>query len=120
MDSYGQFQTKAKTRPCRDTKNPEWNEEFELEVDGAMTLRILCYDRAREASAGASYDDDVLIAKGKVGVSIFNNHTMYCSLVFDVKYAFARKHTPASLALVKCNRKYGTCFSRNRPVSSVA
>ena len=68
VDSYGQFQTKAKTRPCRDTKCPEWNEEFELDVDGAMTLRILCYDRAREASAGASYDDDVLIAKGKVGV----------------------------------------------------
>ena len=69
VDSYGQFQTKAKTRPCKDTKFPEWNEEFELDLDGAMTLRILCYDRAREAAAGASYDDDVLIAKGKVGVS---------------------------------------------------
>ncbi|XP_076804707.1 active breakpoint cluster region-related protein-like isoform X1 [Clavelina lepadiformis] len=68
VDSYGQFQTKAKTRPCHDTKDPVWDEEFEIDVDGAMTLRILCYDRAREASAGASYDDDVLIAKGKVGL----------------------------------------------------
>uniref|UniRef100_H2YG57 Active breakpoint cluster region-related protein n=1 Tax=Ciona savignyi TaxID=51511 RepID=H2YG57_CIOSA len=68
VDSYGQFQTKAKTRPCKDTKSPSWDEEFELEVDGAQTLRILCYDRARDAVAGASYDDDVLIAKGKVGL----------------------------------------------------
>lgn len=64
MDSYGHFQTKAKTRLCENTQKPEWEMEFELEVDGAQTLRILCYDRAR----GASYNDDVLIAKGKVGV----------------------------------------------------
>lgn len=70
VDSFGQFQTKAKTRPCRDTDQPEWNEEFEVDLDGAQTLRILCYDRARDASAGAGYDDDVLIAKGKVPVSL--------------------------------------------------
>lgn len=64
VDSYGHFQTKAKTRLCENTQKPEWEMEFELEVDGAQTLRILCYDRAR----GASYNDDVLIAKGKVGV----------------------------------------------------
>lgn len=66
VDSYGHFQTKAKTRLCENTQNPEWNSEFELEVEGTQTLRILCYDRARGSSA--SYDDDVLIAKGKVGV----------------------------------------------------
>nr|CAB3219663.1 active breakpoint cluster region-related protein [Phallusia mammillata] len=68
VDSFGQFQTKAKTRPCRDTNLPVWDEEFEIDLDGAQTLRILCYDRARDASAGAGYDDDVLIAKGKVGL----------------------------------------------------
>ena len=70
VDSYGQFQTKAKTRACVNTKSPQWNEEFEMDVDGAMTLRILCYDRAKDAVAGSSYDDDVLIAKGQLGVSL--------------------------------------------------
>ena len=70
MDSYGKFQTKARTRVCKNTKCPDWNEEFELDVDGAMTLRLLCYDRARDAPAGSSIEKDVLIAKGKLGVSL--------------------------------------------------
>ena len=69
VDSYGQFQTKAKTRACLNTKSPNWNEEFELDVDGAMTLRILCYDRAKETDAGSSNVEDVLIAKGKLPVN---------------------------------------------------
>ena len=42
VDSFGQFQSKAKTHHCsEDTKDPAWEEEFEIEVDGAQTLRIL-------------------------------------------------------------------------------
>ena len=62
VDSFGQFQSKAKTHNTEDTKEPSWEEEFEIEVDGAQTLRILCYDKSK------NYQDDVLIAKGKVGV----------------------------------------------------
>ncbi|XP_078481148.1 LOW QUALITY PROTEIN: active breakpoint cluster region-related protein [Ciona intestinalis] len=116
VDSYGQFQTKAKTRPCRDTKLPAWEEEFELEVDGAQTLRILCYDRAREAVAGASYDDDVLIAKGKVGlvreslrthgekeVSVLMNEL---SISVSIKFT-PREHSLQRLPSKKSNGVFG-------------
>ncbi|XP_071501100.1 active breakpoint cluster region-related protein-like [Diadema antillarum] len=46
-DAYGIFSLMAKTRKTSNTVKPKWNEEFALDVDGARTLRILCYDHTR-------------------------------------------------------------------------
>ncbi|KAM5238490.1 breakpoint cluster region protein isoform 1-T1 [Ctenodactylus gundi] len=45
VDSFGYFVNKAKTRVYRDTAEPNWNEEFEIELEGSQTLRILCYEK---------------------------------------------------------------------------
>ncbi|XP_041053269.1 active breakpoint cluster region-related protein isoform X3 [Carcharodon carcharias] len=45
VDSFGYFVSKAKTRVFRDTTEPHWNEEFEIELEGSQSLRILCYEK---------------------------------------------------------------------------
>jgi len=36
---------KAKTGLAKDSQEPRWNEDFELDLDGSQTLRILCYKK---------------------------------------------------------------------------
>ena len=43
LDSYGHFFKKAQTHKCLRTVDPTWDEDFELELDGSQTIRILCY-----------------------------------------------------------------------------
>ncbi|XP_038059104.1 active breakpoint cluster region-related protein-like isoform X2 [Patiria miniata] len=44
VDSYGIISLRARTTKSENSKMPTWNQEFGLEVEGAQTLRILCYD----------------------------------------------------------------------------
>lgn len=101
VDSYGHFQTKAKTRLCENTQKPEWEMEFELEVDGAQTLRILTYDRAR--GTNAAYNDDVLIAKGKVSLvqgSLRNQEWVKdVVLMNEIEIKISAKFTPREQSL---------------------
>ncbi|XP_064612092.1 active breakpoint cluster region-related protein-like isoform X2 [Liolophura sinensis] len=57
LDSYGHFFMTARTNVCRGEKNPVWDEEFEIDLDGSQTLRILCYRRGNES------EGDVLLGK---------------------------------------------------------
>uniref|UniRef100_A0A8C5QLA4 Active breakpoint cluster region-related protein n=1 Tax=Leptobrachium leishanense TaxID=445787 RepID=A0A8C5QLA4_9ANUR len=50
VDSFGYFVNKAKTRVFRDTTEPDWNEEFEIELEGSQYLRILCYEKCYDKS----------------------------------------------------------------------
>ncbi|RWS31431.1 active breakpoint cluster region-related protein-like protein [Leptotrombidium deliense] len=43
-DTYGHFFQKAQTRTVRDSLNPQFNQEFVIDLDGSRTLRILCYE----------------------------------------------------------------------------
>lgn len=67
LDSFGHFFMKAKTRINRainhDNKEPCWNEAFELDLEGAQTLRILCY-----ASVSGA---DKLLGKCALEVNVF-------------------------------------------------
>ncbi|KAK7895636.1 hypothetical protein WMY93_020961 [Mugilogobius chulae] len=45
VDSFGFFSNKAKTRVYRYTTEPKWNEEFEIDLEGSQTLRLLCYEK---------------------------------------------------------------------------
>ena len=53
----------ARTSKSENSKMPMWNEEFGLEVDGAQTLRILCYDYTKGL-------EDEMIDKGAKVVSL--------------------------------------------------
>ncbi|XP_048199481.1 breakpoint cluster region protein [Perognathus longimembris pacificus] len=69
VDSFGYFVNKAKTRVYRDTTEPNWNEEFEIELEGSQTLRILCYEKCYNKTKIPKEDGestDRLMGKGQV------------------------------------------------------
>ena len=43
VDSYGHFFRKAKTRN-QESLEPNWNQDFIIELEGSQTLRVLCYE----------------------------------------------------------------------------
>ena len=62
MDSYGHFFMKARTHICSNSADPSWNEDFELELEGSQTLRILCYRK------GPDKHGDILLGRGALEV----------------------------------------------------
>ncbi|KAM9622818.1 breakpoint cluster region protein isoform 2-T2 [Trichechus inunguis] len=69
VDSFGYFVNKAKTRVYRDTAEPNWNEEFEIELEGSQTLRILCYEKCYNKMKITKEDGentDRIMGKGQV------------------------------------------------------
>ncbi|CAB1316400.1 unnamed protein product [Coregonus sp. 'balchen'] len=72
VDSYGYFVSKAKTRVFRDTTEPQWNEEFEIELEGSQCLRILCYEKCYDKTKLNKDDNeivDIIMGKGQVQCS---------------------------------------------------
>ncbi|XP_051525363.1 breakpoint cluster region protein-like isoform X2 [Myxocyprinus asiaticus] len=65
VDSFGYFVNKAKTRVYRDTTEPNWNEEFEIELEGSQTLRLLCYSKIKQ-NRDDGENMDRLMAKGQI------------------------------------------------------
>ncbi|XP_038618376.1 breakpoint cluster region protein [Tachyglossus aculeatus] len=69
VDSFGYFVNKAKTRVYRDTTEPNWNEEFEIELEGSQTLRILCYEKCYNKTKITKEDGettDRIMGKGQI------------------------------------------------------
>ncbi|XP_056628954.1 PH_BCR_vertebrate and RhoGAP_Bcr domain-containing protein [Triplophysa dalaica] len=65
VDSFGYFVNNAKTRVYRDTTEPNWNEEFEIELEGSQTLRLLCYSKIKQNRDDGENMDRVM-AKGQI------------------------------------------------------
>lgn len=98
VDSFGYFVNKAKTRVHRDSTEPSWNEvrlrpggvrgghvhrlpasracflsrhqEFEIELEGSQTLRLLCYEKSCNKTRPKEDGEltDRILAKGQVKV----------------------------------------------------
>ncbi|XP_048838483.1 breakpoint cluster region protein-like [Brienomyrus brachyistius] len=70
VDSFGYFVNKAKTRVYRDATEPSWNEEFEIELEGSQTMRLLCYEKCYNKMTRVNKEDgentDRIIAKGQI------------------------------------------------------
>ncbi|KAM4579366.1 breakpoint cluster region protein [Fundulus diaphanus] len=69
VDSYGYFVNKAKTRVYRDSTEPNWNEEFEIELEGSQTLRLLCYEKCCPRSRQSKEEGEItdkIVAKGQI------------------------------------------------------
>uniref|UniRef100_A0A3Q2Z273 BCR activator of RhoGEF and GTPase n=1 Tax=Hippocampus comes TaxID=109280 RepID=A0A3Q2Z273_HIPCM len=69
VDSFGFFSNKAKTRVYRYTTEPKWNEEFEIELEGSQTLRLLCYEKCYNKSKQNKEDGesvDRIMGKGQI------------------------------------------------------
>ncbi|XP_042276948.1 PH_BCR_vertebrate and RhoGAP_Bcr domain-containing protein [Thunnus maccoyii] len=69
VDSFGYFVNKAKTRVYRDSTEPNWNEEFEIELEGSQTLRLLCYEKCCNKTRQSKEDGEItdkIMAKGQI------------------------------------------------------
>uniref|UniRef100_A0A3Q2C6W7 BCR activator of RhoGEF and GTPase n=1 Tax=Cyprinodon variegatus TaxID=28743 RepID=A0A3Q2C6W7_CYPVA len=69
VDTFGFFLNKAKTRVYRYTTEPKWNEEFEIELEGSQTLRLLCYEKSYNRTKLNKEDGDStdrIIGKGQI------------------------------------------------------
>uniref|UniRef100_A0A3Q2EAH0 BCR activator of RhoGEF and GTPase n=1 Tax=Cyprinodon variegatus TaxID=28743 RepID=A0A3Q2EAH0_CYPVA len=69
VDSYGYFVNKAKTRVYRDSTVPSWNEEFEIELEGSQTLRLLCYEKCCPKTKQSKEEGEItdkIVAKGQI------------------------------------------------------
>ncbi|KAM8887056.1 breakpoint cluster region protein [Spinachia spinachia] len=69
VDSFGYFVNKAKTRVYRDSTEPNWNEEFEIELEGSQTLRLLCYEKCCHKTKQSKEDGEIadkIMAKGQI------------------------------------------------------
>ncbi|XP_052798949.1 uncharacterized protein LOC128230579 isoform X2 [Mya arenaria] len=105
MDSYGHFYKKAQTRACRYETDVSWNQDFELDLDGSQTLRILCFEKRPDA------ESDVIIGKCALELSMswlnskFNEKTISMN---DVSITISIRHTPASKTLKRTHSKLRT------------
>ncbi|KAL7391646.1 hypothetical protein ABVT39_011956 [Epinephelus coioides] len=69
VDSFGYFVNKAKTRVYRDSTEPNWNEEFEIELEGSQTVRLLCYEKCCNKTKQSKEDGEItdkIMAKGQI------------------------------------------------------
>ncbi|KAJ7387341.1 hypothetical protein OS493_004332 [Desmophyllum pertusum] len=47
IDHYGQFVRKAKTRTCKASTEPVWDQDFDVEVEGTRELKLHVYCKSR-------------------------------------------------------------------------
>ncbi|KAL0994423.1 hypothetical protein UPYG_G00122010 [Umbra pygmaea] len=112
VDSYGYFVSKAKTRVFRDTTEPQWNEEFEIELEGSQCLRILCYEKCYDKTK-LNHDNneivDIIMGKGQVQLDPqtleSKNWHMDVIEMNGIKVEFSMKFTSRDLSLKRTPSK---------------
>ncbi|XP_068186427.1 active breakpoint cluster region-related protein isoform X1 [Antennarius striatus] len=112
VDSYGYFVSKAKTRVFRDTAEPQWNEEFEIELEGSQYLRILCYEKCYDKSMLNKDDNEIvdkIMGKGQVQLDPqtvqSKNWHMDVIEMNGIKVEFSMKFTSRDLSLKRTPSK---------------
>uniref|UniRef100_A0A8C5GM25 Active breakpoint cluster region-related protein n=1 Tax=Gouania willdenowi TaxID=441366 RepID=A0A8C5GM25_GOUWI len=112
VDSYGYFVSKAKTRVFRDTSEPQWNEEFEIELEGSQYLRILCYEKCYDKSMLNKDDNEIvdkIMGKGQVQLDPqtvqSKNWHMDVIEMNGIKVEFSMKFTSRDLSLKRTPSK---------------
>ncbi|XP_037322527.2 active breakpoint cluster region-related protein isoform X6 [Pungitius pungitius] len=112
VDSYGYFVSKAKTRVFRDTSEPQWNEEFEIELEGSQYLRILCYENCYDKSMLNKDDNEIvdkIMGKGQVQLDPqtvqSKNWHMDVIEMNGIKVEFSMKFTSRDLSLKRTPSK---------------
>jgi len=99
VDCFGHFLMKAKTNVLNSNKQPTWNERFEVDLDGAQTLRVLCY----------SHDKSVDTLLGRAAIELsgillrdeFQEHNI--PLGHDLSLSVSLKYLSHSQTLQRCS-----------------
>ncbi|XP_048241269.1 breakpoint cluster region protein-like isoform X1 [Haliotis rufescens] len=92
MDSYDHFFMKARTNICPTSADPAWDEDFELELDGSQTLRVLVYKKVDNKS-------DRLLGRGALELCkswLKTNFQEKTISMNDVSLVISVRHTPAN------------------------
>ncbi|CAM5104422.1 unnamed protein product [Natator depressus] len=115
VDSFGYFVSKAKTRVFRDTTEPQWNEEFEIELEGSQSLRVLCYEKCYDKTKLNKDNNEIvdkIMGKGQVqldpqAVPTKNWH-MDVIEMNGIKVEFSMKFTSRDMSLKRTPSKKQT------------
>uniref|UniRef100_A0A7N5KJW7 Active breakpoint cluster region-related protein n=1 Tax=Ailuropoda melanoleuca TaxID=9646 RepID=A0A7N5KJW7_AILME len=115
VDSFGYFVSKAKTRVFRDTTEPKWDEEFEIELEGSQSLRILCYEKCYDKSKVNKDNNEIvdkIMGKGQIQldpqtVETKNWHTDVIEMN-GIKVEFSMKFTSRDMSLKRTPSKKQT------------
>ncbi|XP_059573475.1 active breakpoint cluster region-related protein isoform X3 [Alligator mississippiensis] len=115
VDSFGYFVSKAKTRVFRDTAEPQWNEEFEIELEGSQSLRILCYEKCYDKTKVNKDNNEIvdkIMGKGQIqldpqAVQTKNWH-MDVIEMNGIKVEFSMKFTSRDMSLKRTPSKKQT------------
>ncbi|NWI12159.1 ABR protein, partial [Crypturellus soui] len=115
VDSFGYFVSKAKTRVFRDTTEPQWNEEFEIELEGSQSLRILCYEKCYDKTKLNKDNNEIvdkIMGKGQIqldpqAVQTKNWH-MDVIEMNGIKVEFSMKFTSRDMSLKRTPSKKQT------------
>ncbi|XP_012596009.3 active breakpoint cluster region-related protein isoform X1 [Microcebus murinus] len=115
VDSFGYFVSKAKTRVFRDTTEPKWDEEFEIELEGSQSLRILCYDKCYDKTKVNKDNNEIvdkIMGKGQIQldpqtVETKNWHTDVIEMN-GIKVEFSMKFTSRDMSLKRTPSKKQT------------
>ncbi|XP_078228385.1 active breakpoint cluster region-related protein isoform X1 [Callithrix jacchus] len=115
VDSFGYFVSKAKTRVFRDTAEPKWDEEFEIELEGSQSLRILCYEKCYDKSKVNKDNNEIvdkIMGKGQIQldpqtVETKNWHTDVIEMN-GIKVEFSMKFTSRDMSLKRTPSKKQT------------
>ncbi|XP_062579813.1 active breakpoint cluster region-related protein-like isoform X2 [Saccostrea cucullata] len=101
LDSYGYFFMQAKTRPCVNSVEPNWDQDFELELEGSQTLRILCYTVNKEG-------EDELIGRSALELSrawLSSSFKEQKISMNTLSLMISVRHTPATKTLKRSPSK---------------
>ncbi|XP_043856024.1 active breakpoint cluster region-related protein isoform X1 [Dromiciops gliroides] len=115
VDSFGYFVSKAKTRVFRDTTEPQWNEEFEIELEGSQSLRILCYEKCYDKTKVNKDNNEIvdkIMGKGQIQLDPqtvqTKNWHMDVIEMNGIKVEFSMKFTSRDMSLKRTPSKKQT------------
>ncbi|XP_033098670.1 active breakpoint cluster region-related protein-like isoform X2 [Anneissia japonica] len=105
VDSYGMYSLMARTNSTEETLEPEWNKDFDLEVDGARSIRIICYENKNGKTE--FYDRGfTTLPKAK---QMRDKHEQFVMKMEKIEVKLSAKYTSAhkTLKRVQSKRKLG-------------
>ncbi|KAL5016299.1 hypothetical protein ScPMuIL_005888 [Solemya velum] len=105
LDSYGHFFMKARTTVCRDSVHPSWDMDFELDLDGSQTLRILCY------RVGSTSGSDVLLGRSALELSREWLKDSFCEKTIsmnEISLIVSIRHSSTSKTMKRTLSKHAT------------
>uniref|UniRef100_A0A8C4DW26 Breakpoint cluster region protein n=1 Tax=Dicentrarchus labrax TaxID=13489 RepID=A0A8C4DW26_DICLA len=123
VDSFGFFSNKAKTRVYRYTTEPKWNEEFEIELEGSQTLRLLCYEKCYNKTKQNKEDGesaDRIMGKGQIPCRLISGFPFFLCQIevkLSMKFTsreFSLKRMPSRKPMGVFGVKISTVTKRER------